>query len=54
MKLNVAVLLPQLSSVSFKSFLFAQTISKEELIFLTSDGGLITMVKNFSNYNCKF
>ena len=37
MKLNVAVLLLLLSSVPCNSFLFAQTISKEELIFLTSE-----------------
>ena len=35
MKLNIAILLLLLSSISFNSFLFAQTISKEELIFLT-------------------
>jgi regulator of RNase E activity RraA len=37
MKLNIAIPLLLLSSISFNSFLFAQTISKEELIFLTSD-----------------
>ena len=37
MKLNIAVLLLLLSSISCNSFLFAQTISKEELIFLTSE-----------------
>ena len=37
MKLNIAILLLLLSSISCNSFLFAQTISKEELIFLTSD-----------------
>jgi regulator of RNase E activity RraA len=37
MKLNLAILLLLLSSISFNSFLSAQTISKEELIFLTSD-----------------
>jgi regulator of RNase E activity RraA len=36
MKLTVTILLFLLSSVSLKSLLFAQTISKEELIFLTS------------------
>ena len=35
MKLNIALLL--LSSISFNIFVAAQTISKEELIFLTSD-----------------
>jgi regulator of RNase E activity RraA len=37
MKLKVAVLLLLLSHVACESFLFAQTISKEELIFLTSE-----------------
>ena len=37
MKLKVAILLLLLSSVAFKNFLFAQTIPKEELIFLTSE-----------------
>jgi regulator of RNase E activity RraA len=37
MKLKSAILLFLLSSVSLKSFLCAQTISKEELIFLTSE-----------------
>ena len=37
MKLKIAILLLLLSSISCNSFLFAQTISKEELIFLTSD-----------------
>src|SRR5678816_3750040 len=37
MKLKVAMLLLSLSSISFNSFLSAQTISKEELIFLTAD-----------------
>lgn len=37
MKLNVAFLLLLLSSISFQKNLFAQTISKEELIFLTSE-----------------
>ncbi len=37
MKLNIAILLLLLSSISCNSFLFAQTISKEELIFLTSE-----------------
>src|SRR5688572_19684383 len=37
MKLNIAILLLLLSSTSFNSFVSAQTISKEELIFLTSD-----------------
>jgi regulator of RNase E activity RraA len=36
MKLNVTILLFLLSSVSLTGSLFAQTISKEELIFLTS------------------
>jgi regulator of RNase E activity RraA len=36
MKLNIAILLLLLSSISCNTFLFAQTISKEELIFLTS------------------
>jgi regulator of RNase E activity RraA len=34
---NIALLLLLLSSIPFKSSLFAQTISKEELIFLTSE-----------------
>src|SRR5437667_1146708 len=37
MKLNVAILLLLVSSLSFETTLFAQTISKEELIFLTSE-----------------
>jgi regulator of RNase E activity RraA len=37
MKLNRIVLLLLLSSLSSKSLLFAQTISKEELVFLTSE-----------------
>ena len=37
MKLNSATLLLLLSVIFFKSSLFAQTISKEELIFLTSE-----------------
>jgi len=37
MKLKVAILLLLLSGVSYKNFLFAQTIPKEELIFLTSE-----------------
>src|SRR6185295_15711921 len=37
MKLNVTILLVLLSSISFKTSLQAQTISKEELIFLTSE-----------------
>ena len=37
MKLKVAILLLLLSSISFAVSLFAQTISKEELIFLTSE-----------------
>src|SRR6185295_7635879 len=37
MKLNVTILLVLLSSISFKTSLRAQTISKEELIFLTSE-----------------
>jgi len=37
MKFNLAILLLLLSSISFNSFLFGQTISKEELIFLTSE-----------------
>ena len=37
MKLKIAILLLLLSSISCNRFLFAQTISKEELIFLTSD-----------------
>jgi hypothetical protein len=37
MKRNIAILLLLISSISFKSSLFAQTISKEELIFLTSE-----------------
>jgi regulator of RNase E activity RraA len=37
MKLNVAILLILLSSISSNTSLFAQTISKEELIFLTSE-----------------
>jgi regulator of RNase E activity RraA len=36
MKLNGVILLFLFSSISFKSSLFAQTLSKEELIFLTS------------------
>ena len=36
MKLKIAILLLLLSRISCNSFLFAQTISKEELIFLTS------------------
>ena len=36
MKLNGAALLLFLSMISFKSLLFAQTISKDELVFLTS------------------
>ena len=36
MKLNIALLL-LISFTSFQSSLFAQTISKEELIFLTSE-----------------
>ena len=36
MKLNSAILLFLLSSVSLNTSLFAQTISKEELIFLTA------------------
>src|SRR6187397_336772 len=36
MKLNGATLLLFLSMISFKSLLFAQTISKDELVFLTS------------------
>ena len=36
MKLNGATLLLFLSIISFKSFLFGQTISKDELVFLTS------------------
>jgi len=36
MKLNGATLLLFLSILSFKSFLFGQTISKDELVFLTS------------------
>src|SRR5574339_1090678 len=37
MKLNVAILLFVFSGIACDSFLFAQTISKEELIFLTSE-----------------
>ena len=37
MKLNIAIPVLLLSSFSFNIFLFAQTISKEELIFLTSE-----------------
>src|SRR5690349_16833357 len=37
MKVNVAMLLVFLSSMLLNSSLFAQTISKEELIFLTSE-----------------
>jgi regulator of RNase E activity RraA len=37
MKLNVAILLLVLGGMSCNSFLFAQTVSKEELIFLTSE-----------------
>jgi len=37
MKLKIAILLLLLSRISCNSFLFAQTISKEELIFLTSE-----------------
>jgi len=37
MKLKIAILLLLLSHVTRESFLFAQTISKEELIFLTSE-----------------
>ncbi|MBK5270510.1 MAG: RraA family protein, partial [Bacteroidia bacterium] len=37
MKFNLAILLFLISSISFKSSLFAQTISKEEMIFLTSE-----------------
>ena len=36
MKINGATLLLFLSMISFKSLLFGQTISKEELVFLTS------------------
>ena len=36
MKLNGATLLLFLSMISFKSLLFGQTISKDELVFLTS------------------
>jgi len=36
MKLNTATLLLFLSIISFKSLLFGQTISKDELVFLTS------------------
>jgi regulator of RNase E activity RraA len=36
MKLNAATLLLFLSIISFKSLLFGQTISKDELVFLTS------------------
>jgi len=36
MKLNGVTLLLFLSIISFKSFLFGQTISKDELVFLTS------------------
>lgn len=37
MKLNISILLLVLSSVCINSVVFAQTISKEELIFLTSE-----------------
>ena len=37
MKLNIIILLLLLSNISCNNFLFAQTISKEELIFLTSE-----------------
>lgn len=37
MKLNIAILLIVLSSIPFKNSLTAQTISKEELVFLTSE-----------------
>src|ERR1044071_7447953 len=37
MKSNIAILLFLVSSISFSSSIFAQTISKEELIFLTSE-----------------
>ncbi len=37
MKFKVPLLLSFLFSLCIKSFLFAQTISKEELIFLTSE-----------------
>ena len=37
MKSNVAILLFLVISISFSSSLFAQTISKEEMIFLTSE-----------------
>src|SRR5215204_6713586 len=37
MKLIASILLLLLSNIFFKSSLFAQTISKEELIFLTSE-----------------
>ena len=37
MKLNSVILLLIFSSISFKNSLFAQTIPKEELIFLTSE-----------------
>jgi regulator of RNase E activity RraA len=37
MKLNIGILLLLISSISLKNSLFAQTISKEELIFLTSE-----------------
>src|SRR5215217_2077527 len=37
MKFNVALILLFLSTISFRNSLVAQTISKEELIFLTSE-----------------
>ncbi|HET9434318.1 MAG TPA: RraA family protein [Chitinophagaceae bacterium] len=37
MKLNIAILLIALSSVPIRNSLFAQNISKEELVFLTSE-----------------
>src|ERR1044071_1220126 len=37
MKSNIAILLFLVSSISFSSSIFAQTISKEEMIFLTSE-----------------
>jgi len=37
MKSNIAILLFVVSSISFSGSLFAQTISKEEMIFLTSE-----------------
>ncbi|MEO6454199.1 MAG: RraA family protein [Ginsengibacter sp.] len=37
MKLNIAILFSLLLSLCCKNFMFAQTISKEELIFLTSE-----------------